>query len=132
MDVDGRLFNVSPIEKWSKFYNDTLESIPINAPTPRGLPVKRSFNVNTDHAGYRVKRRSHTGISLYLPNTYIIWFSKCQSTVESSSFGLKFIALRIASEMIESLRYKLRIIVVHIEGSLMYLVIISQWSQTHL
>ena len=39
-----------------------------------------------------------------------------QNTVESSSFGSKFIALRIATEMIEGLRYKLRIFEVPIDG----------------
>ena len=38
----------------------------------------------------------------------IIWYSKRQNTVETSSFGSEFIALRTGVEMIESLRYKLR------------------------
>ena len=62
-------------------------------------------------------RRSHSGILIYINNTPIIWYSKRQNTVESSSFGFEFIALRIATEMIESLRYKLRMFGVDIEGS---------------
>ncbi len=46
----------------------------------------------------------------------IIWYSKQQNTVESSTFGLKFIAARIAVELIESLRYKLRMFGVPIDG----------------
>jgi len=37
-----------------------------------------------------------------------MWYSKKQNTVESSSFGSEFVALRIAKEMIVALRYKLR------------------------
>ena len=39
-----------------------------------------------------------------------------QNTVESPSFGSKFIALRIATKMIEVLRYKLRMFRVPIDG----------------
>ena len=39
-----------------------------------------------------------------------------QNTVESSIFGSKFIALRIATEMIKGLRYKLRMFGVSING----------------
>ena len=46
----------------------------------------------------------------------ISWFSKKQTTVESSTFGLEFVALRIASEQIVSLRYKLRMFGIPVEG----------------
>ena len=41
-------------------------------------------------------------------NAPIIWFSKKKNTVESSTFGSKFVALRIAQDLIVALRYKLR------------------------
>jgi hypothetical protein len=37
----------------------------------------------------------------------ITWYSKAQNMVESSTFGLEFVALRIAVEMTKALRYKL-------------------------
>lgn len=46
----------------------------------------------------------------------ILWFLKCQNTVETSSFGSEFVAVRIAVELIESLRYKLRMFGVPIKG----------------
>ena len=46
----------------------------------------------------------------------IIWFSKKQNTVESSTFGAELIALKIATELIESLRYKLRMMGVPLAG----------------
>jgi len=47
----------------------------------------------------------------------IIWFSKAQSTVESSTFGSEFVAMRICVELVEALRYKLRMFGIPIDGS---------------
>jgi hypothetical protein len=49
-------------------------------------------------------------------NAPIVWFSKRQNTVESSSFGSEFVALRAAKDMIVALRYKLRMFRVPIAG----------------
>ena len=46
-----------------------------------------------------------------------MWFSKQQNTVETSTFGSELIAARIAVEMIEGLRYKLRMMGVPIDGA---------------
>ena len=44
----------------------------------------------------------------------IIWYSKKQSTVEASTFGSEFNALRIAVEHVIALRFKLRMFGVNI------------------
>ena len=46
----------------------------------------------------------------------MIWYSKRQNTVETSTFGSEFIALKIPTEMIEGLRYKLRMFGVPLDG----------------
>ena len=46
----------------------------------------------------------------------ILWHSKRQNTVESSTFGSEFIVMRTAVEMVKGLRYKLRMMGVEIEG----------------
>ncbi len=46
----------------------------------------------------------------------IIWFLKRQNTVESSSFGSEFVALRAAKGMLVALRYKLQMFGVPIDG----------------
>lgn len=46
----------------------------------------------------------------------VIWYSKRQNTVETSTFGLEFIAMKIAVEQVEALRYKLRMMGIPIEG----------------
>jgi len=46
----------------------------------------------------------------------IMWYSKTQNTVESSTFDSEFVAMRICVELIESLQYDLRMHGVPIEG----------------
>ena len=64
--------------------------------------------MDVDHAVNLITRRYQTEINIFVNNSPIIWYSKSQNKVESSSFGYEFIALRIATKMIEGLRYKLR------------------------
>ena len=92
---------------WKDFYPDAEEILPTDMPTPRGPNLRISCFVDADHAGNVVTRRSHTGVLIYLNNTPISWYSKRQNTVESSTFGSEFNALRIAVDQVQALRYKL-------------------------
>ena len=71
---------------------------------------------DADLAGCLETRRSHSGIIIFCNRAPILWFSKRQTTVETSTFGSEIIALRIAIKMIEGLRYKLRMMDVPIDG----------------
>jgi hypothetical protein len=88
---------------WGDFYKDAKEQIPPNALPPRGHPVQINAFVDEDHASNRITRRSQTGIMIYLNCAPIIWYSKAQSTVESSTFGSEFVALCICVEKTEAL-----------------------------
>ena len=101
---------------WHDFYRGAKELIPGNAPEPRGNVVSTHCFVDADHAGNRVTRRSQTGILLFCNRAPIQWYSKRQNTVETSTFGSEFVAMRIAVELIESLRYKLRMFGIPISG----------------
>jgi hypothetical protein len=101
---------------WTDFYGDVKESIPPNAPTPKGNPVQVNMFIDADHTANKMTRRSQTGIIIYINRAPIIWYSKSQNTVESSTFGSEFVALRIAVEMMEALRYKLRMFGIPIDG----------------
>jgi len=46
----------------------------------------------------------------------IIWYSKRQNTIETSTFSIEFVAKRLAAELIEALRYKLRMFGIPIDG----------------
>ena len=98
-----------------EIYTDAVDTHPHNMPKPRGKSVQLNVFVDADHAGNKVTRRSHTGILIYCNLAPIVWYSKRQNTVESSTFGSEFIALKIASELIEALTYKLRMFGVEIE-----------------
>jgi hypothetical protein len=101
---------------WTEFYADATEAIPPNAPEPRGKAIVISCFVDADHAGNLITRRSHTGILIFCNRAPIIWYSKRQNTVETSTFGSEFIAAKIAVELIEGLRYKLRMFGIPIDG----------------
>ena len=83
---------------------------------PLGNVVNVRAYVDANHAGNLANRRSHTGILIYVNNAPIIWYSKRQNTVETSSFGSEYVALRICTELVEALRYKLRTFGVPIDG----------------
>ena len=72
--------------------------------------------VDVDHAGNLVTHCSQTGILIFVNRAPIIWYSKHQNTVKTSTFGSEFVAMQIAVELIESLRYKLCMFGIPIEG----------------
>ena len=100
-----------------EIYTEAEDPCPPNMPTPRGEAVTINAFVDADHAGNLVTCRSHTGILLYCNLAPIQWFSKRQNTVESSTFGSEsIIAMKIATELIEALTYKLRMFGVPLSG----------------
>ena len=103
--------------EWFDFYKDAEEAIPPNMPEARGNNVIITCFVDANHAGNTKDRRSQTGILIFLNKAPIHWYSKRQNTVEVSTFGAEFCAMRIAVEMIEALRYKLRMFGVPIDGA---------------
>jgi hypothetical protein len=105
LDIDETRFKECD---WRDFYRDAKECIPGDAPEPRGNIVSTHCFVDADHAGNRITRRSQTGILIFCNRAPILWYSKRQNTVETSTFGSEFVAMRIAVELIEGLRYKLR------------------------
>ena len=74
----------------------------------RGQPVAMTVFTDASFAQNKINRRSHSGHIAFLNCAQIIWYSKRQSTVESSTFSSEFIALEVAVETIQFLRFKLR------------------------
>ncbi len=102
---------------WTKFYHNATDELPPKMPEPRGNEVQINCFVDADHAGNRIMRHSHTGILIFVNRAPIIWYSKGQNTVESSTFGAEFVATKIAVELVEALRYKLCMFGVPLEGA---------------
>jgi hypothetical protein len=103
---------------WREYYPDAKEVIPPDVPEIRGWkPVMMTTFVDADHAGCRVTRQSQTGIIIFLNWAPIIWYSKRQNTVETSTFSSEFIALKAAVEVIEGLRYKICMMGIGLDGA---------------
>ena len=101
---------------WAGFYPDAKEDIPADAPEPLGNPVQMTVFVDSDHAGDLITRRSRTGVLIYLNRAPVTWYSKKQTSVETSTFGSEFMALKVGIEMVKGLRYKLRMMGVPLDG----------------
>jgi hypothetical protein len=93
---------------WSTFYDHLEEELPPKMPEALGIPVQTYVFVDSNHAGNLITRRSHTGILLFVQNAPILWLSRRQNTVETSTFGSEFVAMRTAKDMVVAMRYKLR------------------------
>ena len=115
---DPTPMNHGPQEEhdWSDFYKDYKEVMPSDMPEPRGNPLQMTCFVDSDHAGDAVSRRSRTGVLIFCGSAPILWYSKKQGSVESSSFGSELSAMKTAMELIEGLRYKLRMMGVKLDG----------------
>ena len=103
-------------EEVRKIYVDSNKQLPYDSPEALGRGVDINIFVDANHAGNNMTRRSHTGISIYCNCSPIVWFSKKQNTMETSTFSSEIIALNIAVELVKGLRYKLRMIGVPIIG----------------
>ena len=102
--------------EWEDFYKDATEDIPIDAPEPLGNEVGIHCFVDASHASDKVTRRSQTGVLIFINKAPIIFHSKRQNSVETSTFGSEFTAMKQAIELVKALRYKLRMFGVPIEG----------------
>ena len=101
---------------WEEQYPNAEETLPYDMPKPLGKPVKITVFCDASHADCLVTRRSTTGILIFVDGTPIRWYSKRQNTVESSTYGSEFVAMRIATEMLLALRTTLRMLGVPLDG----------------
>ena len=65
-----------------EFYPEAEEMIPPDMLKPLGTMGTITCYVDADHARDKVTSRSGTGILLCVNNTPLIWYTKCQKTVE--------------------------------------------------
>ena len=79
------------------------------------MPDKDKACSDSDHAGDTVTRRSRTGVLIFVNSAPILWYSKKQNSIETSTFGSEFSALKTAVELTEGILYKLRMMGVPVE-----------------
>ena len=106
--IDVNMFQGDEQHDFLELYRDAKEDTPLLMPRPRGNPVVMTAFVDASHASNKITRRSHTGFVIFLNRAPIYWYSKRQSTVETSTFSSEFIAMKACVEQIIALRYKLR------------------------
>ena len=98
-------------------YRDAKDTLPFRMPDPKGAGVIISAWVDASHGMNMVTRKSHTGFIIFCNQAPILWYSKKQSTVESSAFSSEFIAMKVCVEAIQGLIYKLRMFGIPILGN---------------
>ena len=92
---------------FAEIYRDAEEELPHQMPVPRGRGLTTTAFVDASHAANKVTRRSHSGYIVFINRAPILWYSKRQQTVGTSTFSAEFIALKVCLEAIEHLRFKL-------------------------
>jgi len=117
-DPDHPMISEDRFQKfdWVDFYRDAKEDIPADMPEPRGNAVSTHCFVDASHGSEKTTRRSQSGILIFINKAPIIFYSKRQNSVETSTFGSEFTAMKQAIEMLKALRYKLRMFGIPLEG----------------
>jgi hypothetical protein len=106
----------APEYDWTNFYRDVKEPIPPDCPEPWGKSAQTTAFIDSDHAADLVSRHSRTGVLVYLQSAPVIWYTKKQGSIETSSFGSEFSAMKTGTEINISLRYKLGMMGIPLDG----------------
>jgi hypothetical protein len=101
---------------WKSMHGDMKEMITSDPHVSHGKEVGLRLFVDSDHAGEHSTRRSKTGFVIYLNMAPMVWFYKHHPPVESSVFGVEFVAMNNGIETCHGLRYKLRMMGVALSG----------------
>jgi hypothetical protein len=101
---------------FAEFYPFAEDVIPEQMPEARGKEVQITMFVDASHAANMVTRQSRTGVLIYVNRAPILWYSKKQNSIETSTFGSEFMALKTGMELLEGLRYKLRMMGIGMDG----------------
>jgi len=89
-------------------YPDATEELDPSFPQAFGPVLETTILVDSDHAHDQKTRRSLTGLIAFVGGTPVLWMSKRQGAIASSTYAAEFSALRTATEEAQSLRYMLR------------------------
>ena len=79
------------------------EAIPPNTPRTAGKDIDLRMFVDSDHAGDKATRRSCTGYFIFMNTAPIMWYSKKQSTIETSVFGAEMVAMKTGIKALRGL-----------------------------
>ena len=89
-------------------YPDAKEDVALDHPPAYGRELETSVFFDADHAHDHVTRRSISGLIVFVGSTPVIWHSKRQGCIATSTYCAEFISMRSAVEEAISIRYMLR------------------------
>ena len=94
-------------EKLKEHYLDAEEAIDDKVTTPLLDGLAITAYVDSDHANDKMTRRSITGLIIFVGRTPVMYQSKQQGTVETSTYGAEFMAMKTVVEEVMDARYML-------------------------
>ena len=113
--MDSGKLVLDPSLEVSSFHPDFLEDYDVkpeevdpNMPKAFGPELSTSVFFDADHAHDLRTRRSVSGIIVFVGSTPVLWSSKRQGCVATSTYCSEFVAMRTAVEEAISIRYMLR------------------------
>ena len=106
--VDNDLRTTSFHPDFLEDYPDASEDVATDFPIPYGRELDTSIFFDADHAHDHVTRRSITGLIVFVGSTPVLWQSKRQGCIATSTYCAEFISMRSAVEEAISIRYMLR------------------------
>ena len=89
-------------------YGNVHEILPDDIPDPFGEAVTTTTTVDANLNHCLATGKSLTGCLHFVNKTPIDWYSKKQATVETATYGSKFVAAKTATEQIMDIRQTLR------------------------
>jgi hypothetical protein len=96
-------------------YSYASEEIDQMFPTPIGTELAVTIFFDSDHAHDKITGRSISGIIVMVGRTPVIWKSKRQGAIQTSTYGAEFSAMRLATEEAHTIRYMLRSLGIKVE-----------------
>ena len=106
--IDDELLTDSFHPDFLEDYPDAKEDIAQDFPASYGTELHTTVFFDADHAHDTVTRRSISGLLVFVGSTPVIWSSKRQGCIATSTYCAEFVAMRSAVEEAISIRYMLR------------------------
>ena len=108
-------------QDWSNsVYDLDGDDLPSDMPKPLGKPVITTTYVDANLMHCMLTGRASTGIMHLLNGTPADWYSKRQSTVQSATYGLEFVAARIGTDQVVDLKLTLGYMGIKVIRSVMF------------
>ena len=106
--IDAELRKTSFHPDFLDDYPDAYEDIASDFPRAYGRELETAVFFDADHAHDHVTRRSISGLIVFVGSTPVLWHSKRQGCIATSTYCAEFISMRSAVEEAISIRYMLR------------------------